>query len=151
MAGCAIEVRLLRAAVLRLQGQTPQAMMTLSRALSLAEPEGYLRVFLDEGPRAVALLREARSRGVTPTYLDALLVASGSGSGPEEQRLVEPLSPRELELLRLLAAGLTTAEVAGQLYITTGTARNHLKSIYGKLDVHGRVQAIARARALNLL
>jgi LuxR family maltose regulon positive regulatory protein len=61
------------------------------------------------------------------------------------------LSPRELELLRLLASGLSTSEIADQLFITTGTARNHLKNIYGKLEVHSRVQAIERARALNLL
>lgn len=149
----ATEILLLRALSFRGQGQTAQAMMALARALSLAEPQGYVRLFVDEGPRMVELLRQARSRGVAPEYVDTLL-ASGASPATAARKgdvPVDPLSNRELELLRLLAAGLSTSEIAGQLFITIGTARNHLKNIYGKLDVHGRVQAIERARALNML
>jgi len=148
-----VEILVLQALSLQGLGQTPQAMIALARALSLAEPQGYVRLFVDEAAPMVRLLQEARSRGLAPTYVDALLAACGAtgmavGDGAA---LVEPLSARELELLGFLAAGLSTSEIAAQLFITTGTARNHLKSIYGKLDVHSRLQAVERARALNLL
>jgi len=159
--GCVIEILLLRAFCHQQQGQTAQAMIALARALSLAEPAGYVRLFVDAGiPRGqaqgasmVRLLQEARSRGLAPAYVDALLAAWGSADAGADEgaMLVEPLSARELELLRLLAAGLSTSEIAAQLFITTGTARNHLKSIYGKLEVHSRLQAVERARALNLI
>jgi LuxR family maltose regulon positive regulatory protein len=153
LAGSAIEILLLRALCLQAQGQTAQAMVALSRALTLAEPQGYRRIFVDEGARMVRLLREARSRDVAGTYVhDLLRAADSAGAVPDDiPELVEPLSARELELLRLLASGLSTSEIAGQLFITPGTARNHLKSIFGKLDVHSRVQAVERARALRML
>ena len=183
MTGCVIEILVLRGLSLQGQGQTAQAMIALTRALSLAEPQGYVRLFVDAGIRrgqapdirsqrapkpaagyptrgsqaqgapVVSLLREARSRGLSPAYVDALLAACGATgtAAGDDAALVEPLSARELELLRLLAAGLSTSEIAAQLFITTGTARNHLKSIYGKLDVHSRLQAVERARALNLV
>ena len=101
----------------------------------------------------VELLRQARARGVAPAYINALLAACDAiGTDvTDDPGLVEPLSARELELLHLLASGLSTSDMAEQLFITTGTARNHLKNIFGKLGVHSRVQAIERARALNLL
>jgi LuxR family maltose regulon positive regulatory protein len=153
LAGCTIEILLLRALSLQGQGQTAQAMMALNQALSLAEPQSYVRLFVDEGPRLVELLRQARSRGVAPSYIDELLAVSEAAGTTvtHHQVLAEPLSPRELELLRLLASGLSTSEIAGELYITTGTARNHLKNIFGKLDVHSRLQAVERARSLNVL
>lgn len=154
LAGCVIEILILQARLFLEQDQSAQAMIALTRALSLAGPEGYVRVFVDEGAPMVALLRQAQARGVAPDYVAALLavcgapVAAAAGHAPV---LIEPLSARERELLRLLAAGLSTAEIAAQLFITAGTARNHLKSIYGKLDVHSRLQAVERARALRLL
>jgi LuxR family maltose regulon positive regulatory protein len=128
-------------------------MLAVSRALSLAKPEGYIRLFADEGAPVAALLRQASSRGLGGAYVRSLLEACGAGamSSAEMSFLIEPLSGREQELLTLLAAGLSTSEVAGQLFITTGTVRNHLKSIYGKLDVHSRLQAVQRAQSLNLL
>lgn len=152
LAGCMIEVLVLRALSLKGQGQTAQAMLALTHALSLAEPQGYIRLLVDEGSRVVGLLRETRSRGVARDYVDELLAASEAAgvAVADDHGLAEPLSARELELLRLLASGLSTSEIAGQLFITTGTARNHLKSIFGKLEVHSRVQAVERARALNL-
>jgi LuxR family maltose regulon positive regulatory protein len=91
---------------------------------------------------------------VAPTYVAALLVACGSASQSASSAavaLVEPVSARELEVLRLLAAGLTTREIAARLYVTTGTVRSHLKTISRKLDVHSRLQAVERARSLALL
>jgi LuxR family maltose regulon positive regulatory protein len=152
--GCLIEILALRARIFLEQGQMAQAMIALTRALSLAEPERYLRVFADEGAHMAALLRQAQIRDVAPTYVALLLAACGYGLGAASLAtsvLVDPLSARELELLRLLAAGLSAAEIAAQLFITAGTARNHLKNIYGKLDVHNRLQAVERARALRLL
>jgi LuxR family maltose regulon positive regulatory protein len=102
----------------------------------------------------VALLRQAQARGVAPAYAAALLAACGSSpeaTSPAARILVDPLSMREVEVLRLLAAGLSTPEIATQLFLTTGTVRNHLKSIYRKLAVHSRLQAVERARTLGLL
>lgn len=153
LVGCLIEILVLRALSLKGQGQTAQAMIALTHALSLAEPQGCVRLFVDEGGRMVELLRQARARGVALAYISALLAAcDAEGTAvTDDPGLVEPLSARELELLHLLASGLSTADMAEQLFITTGTARNHLKNIFGKLGVHSRVQAIERARALNLL
>lgn len=164
LTGSVIEILALHARLCMEQDQPARAMIALTRALALAEPEGYVRVFVDEGAPMVTLLRQARARGVAPAYVAALLCACAAAEtaangvaavgligGVSAAPLVEPLSARELELLRLLAAGLSTPEIATQLFITTGTARNHLKSIYGKLDVHSRLQAVERARALNLL
>jgi len=102
----------------------------------------------------VTLLRHAQVRGVAPAYVDALLTACEEAAGAASSAtpaLVDPLSAREMELLRLLAAGLSTPELAAQLFITAGTARIHLKNIYRKLDVHSRLQAVERARALGLV
>lgn len=154
LTGCVIEILALQARIFLEQAQIAQAMIALTRALSLGEPEGYLRVFVDEGAHMAALLRQAQIRDVAPAYVAMLLSACGSepqAASPATSVLVDPLSARELELLRLLAAGLSAAEIAAQLFITAGTARNHLKNIYGKLDVHNRLQAVERARALRLL
>lgn len=150
--GCVIEILLLQARIFHEQDNTAQAMLTLTRALTLAEAEGHVRRFVDEGTAMVALLRHARARGVMPDRVSALLAACGdSAMGPATPELVEHLSIREQELLRLLAAGLSTPEIAAALVITTGTVRNHLKNIYGKLNVHSRLQAVERARAFRLL
>jgi LuxR family maltose regulon positive regulatory protein len=154
LTGAAIEILSLQARICLELGQMAKAMITLERALSLGEPEGYIRVFIDEGAPMVTLLRHAQRRGVAPAYVGALLDAGGTGSqvsSPATPTLIESLSARERELLRLLAAGLSTTEISAQLFITAGTVRNHLKSIYGKLDVHSRLQAVERARVLSLL
>jgi LuxR family maltose regulon positive regulatory protein len=149
-----IEARLLQALALDAVGEHAQAMIALARALALAEPEGYVRIFLDEGAPMVRLLRQAESRTVAPAYVGELLAAFGeaaSSVSPTPLLLTEPLSERELEILRLVAAGLTTQEIAEELVIAVGTVRTHLKNIYGKLDAHSRVQAVEQARALKLL
>jgi LuxR family maltose regulon positive regulatory protein len=151
-----------------------QARQTLIQALTRAQSQGYQRLFLDEGEPMRLLIADCRSQiakmpeGHLPhllSYVDRLLAAftqasephhppsprSGEGSALSPQPLIEPLSPREMDVLRLIAAGLSTAQIADELVITVGTVRNHLKNIYGKLDAHSRVQAVERARALNLL
>lgn len=156
----ALQCQVLRAVALQAQGKTVLAMIALERALSLAVPGGYVRVFVDEGEPMVRLLHEAVSRGLTSEYIDKLLAAfdvpdlGGVGEThlhPHVQPLVEPLSGRELEVLGLLAAGLSNPEIAQELVIAVSTVRSHLKNIYGKLDVHKRWDAVRRAEELGLL
>jgi LuxR family maltose regulon positive regulatory protein len=160
-----IEILALQALALQAQGASTQALTTLGRALALAEPEGYVRLFVDEGAPMAALLAQSAERRAQSDplliYIEQLLRAFPEpqrqaqivGRSPLERSdaLVEPLSERELEVLRLLAAGLESPEIARELIISVSTARSHIKNIYGKLGVHGRVQAIERARALGLV
>ncbi len=137
-----------------------QALVYLKDALSRAEPEGYVRTFVDKGPPMAALLREAAVRGMAPKYVGTLLAAFAAPAGalPEdarpgiaEQPLPEPLSERELEALSLVAEGLGNQEIATAMLISLNTVKTHLKSAYAKLGVHGRREAITRARELKLL
>ncbi len=155
-----IEVQILRARAWQAAGDDDQAIEALAEALSLAEPGGWVLTFLEEGPVMAGLLRRAASLGISPAYVASLLAAfdaAGPGERPTEpqarptQPLVEPLSERELEVLRLLAAGLSNPEIAEQLYIAVSTVRSHCKSIYGKLNVHKRWDAVHRAQELGLL
>jgi LuxR family maltose regulon positive regulatory protein len=140
----------LQASALQAQGEVDQALAVLERALTLAEPEGYVRTFIDEGAPLAALLRTAASRGVAPDYVGQLLAAFGEAALPSPF-LIEPLSERELEVLRLLAAGLSNREIATELFLAVGTVKKHTSNIYGKLSVHKRTQAVARARELGLV
>ena len=167
--GSVIEILVVQALALHAQGDTSRAVSTLARALSLAEPEGYVRTFVDEGTPMATLLPkvlEARRKGrpaglpgVPPDYLGKLAAALGAGaaapSGGSLHRtvgpLVEPLSERELEVLRLIASGRSNREIAQMLFVTPGTVKRHSHNIYGKLEVRSRTQAVARARDLNLL
>jgi LuxR family maltose regulon positive regulatory protein len=131
-----------------------QALDALERALSLAQPEGYVRMFLDHGPPMAELLRLAGSRGMVRLYVSRLLSEFGDESGesaPRAQPLIEPLSERELEVLRQLAMGKSNDEIAAALVIATGTVKRHLNNIFGKLDVRNRTQCVARARELHLI
>ncbi len=118
--------------------RSEQATRVLDRVLALAEPEGYIRVFVDEG----APMRD---------LLAAWLKSSARQPTTNASPLIEPLSTREQDVLELLAAGLSNAEMAAQLVVTVGTIKTHIKSIYGKLGVHSRTQAVARAREAGLL
>jgi LuxR family maltose regulon positive regulatory protein len=158
-----IEILVLRALALQAQASSQastqednigQAMTALEHALSLAEPEGYVRVFVDEGSAMNKLLRQAMSRGIAPEYVSKLLLAfdvSEYETSAPTQALTDPLSERELEVLRLLMTHLSSTEIAQELFIAVSTARSHIKSIYGKLGVHSRAQAVARAQDLGLL
>ena len=160
-----LKALVLQALAFYLSGNPSQALTSLEHALTLAEPEGYVRTFVDEGAPIAALLSVIRSRSpmVNRGYLDKLLAAFGT-EGPEKPSApllpvvhgiapfpVESLSLRELELLRLVAAGHTNQEIAKKLFLALGTVKKHLNNIFGKLDAQSRTQAIARARELNLL
>jgi LuxR family maltose regulon positive regulatory protein len=148
---------ILQALALQAQGEDRRALAALERALSLAEPEGYVRAFIAEGPPMGELLRQAAARGIRPDYAGKLLAALGSetadqpGTSPPDSSLLEPLSKRELQVLRLWAAHLSSIDIAEELVISVSTVRSHIKSIYGKLGVHSRREAVARAQALGLL
>ena len=152
--GSALEILVLRALAFHAQGDRTEALSTLERALVLAEPEGYIRLFVDEGAPMLALLRLAHARGILPAYLTALLAAFG---WQEEARvvrspsLVEPLTEREREVLRWLVAGASNREIARRLVLSLGTVKKHVSNICSKLNVQSRTQAIARARDLHLL
>jgi len=156
----AIEVLILQALSCQARGDMGQAITTLEKALTLAEPEGFVRIFVDEGPPMARLFYEALTRGIAPDYIRRLLaafpVAEPEQAVPSETQascseLVEPLSEREVEVLALLAEGLTNAEIASRLFLALNTVKAHSRNIYGKLGVHSRTQAVARARALGLL
>jgi LuxR family maltose regulon positive regulatory protein len=134
-------------------------MSLLHQALTLAEPEGFVRIFIDNGPPMEKLLRQAATQGTAVDYVGKLLEAFDTRekqvtrppSHPSPSALIEPLSEREVEVLRLLAAGFSNEEIANTLIITVGTVKKHLSTIYGKLDVHSRTAAVAQARDLDIL
>lgn len=149
--GVLIEALALKALTSMRRGDLPSAMPPLERALRLAEPEGYTRLFADLGLPMARLLQEARSRGVMPPMVDDLLEAfSGDLSNPAGMPLPEPLTIREQEILQRIAAGLTNREIAEAFVISPETVKKHLGSIYGKLGVSSRTQAVAKARELRL-
>jgi LuxR family transcriptional regulator, maltose regulon positive regulatory protein len=152
--GMAIETLALQALAEWRRGGWPSALTGLERALRLAEPEGYLRLFVDLGLPMGRLLQEARSRDIMVDYVARLLDVFGSAlasQGAPVQILPEPLTPREQEILELLAAGLTNREIAGQFVISPETVKKHVSSIYGKLGISNRTEAAALARELGLL
>jgi LuxR family maltose regulon positive regulatory protein len=150
--GSVIEILVLQALAHQRQGDIPAALRPLSQALSLAEPEGYVRMFVDEGPPMALLLEAAAKHGIAPNYVRHLLTAFGcaSDSTPVKQGLIEPLSERELEVLRLLATGLNGPEIARELVVSLNTMRTHTKNIYSKLGVNDRRAAVRRAKELDL-
>jgi LuxR family maltose regulon positive regulatory protein len=152
--GRLIQILIAQALVRQAGGDEAGALLYLERSLVLAEPEGYVRTFLDAGPGMTTLLRRASSRGIAPGYVARLLAASGQPPFPQpsvDQPLVEPLTPRELEVLGLIAAGLRNQEIADQLVISLATVKRHISNIYGKLGVSHRTQAVARGQELQLL
>jgi LuxR family maltose regulon positive regulatory protein len=153
-AGVQIEALALQALAEWRRGERAGAMTSLEHALRLAEPEGYVRLFADLGLPMARLLQEARARGVMPDYVAKLLAAFG-GNLPYPSAaavaLPEPLTPREHEVLELLAAGLTNREIAEQLVISSETVKKHVGNISAKLGAGNRTEAAARARELDLL
>jgi LuxR family maltose regulon positive regulatory protein len=170
--GVAIELLGLESLALHGLGQREAAHDTLQRALTLAAPEGYVRVFVEMGAGMTDLLREVLEKGIMPDYVQSLLQVTGyqfpvtdsqsliptsSMHTPNSQlltlnsQLLEPLSDRELEILRLIDTGATNREIAAKLYIAISTVKTHINNLYGKLSVSNRVQALARARELGLL
>jgi LuxR family maltose regulon positive regulatory protein len=152
--GNAVHLLALKAVVQHAQGDPEQALATLGQALELAEPEGYVRAFVDEGAPMARLLRRMLARLPASDYVRLLLEALGEPATlekPSAVPLIESLSERELQVLRLIADGATNKEIADELVLTVNTVKRHISNIFGKLEVSNRAQAIARARQLNLL
>lgn len=157
--GSVIEILILQAMAYHAQGNLPAAFKSLQKALKLAEPEGYVRIFIDEGTSMMQLLHEASENEIMSEYAKKLLAAfevekreskDKSGKAPA-QTLTEPLSQRELEVLRLIALGLSNQEICKQLFLALDTVKGHNRRIFEKLQVKRRTEAIARARELGLL
>jgi LuxR family maltose regulon positive regulatory protein len=137
--GSVIEILVLQALSLDL----PRALVPLERALTLAAPEGYVRVFVDEGPAMVRLLKAAAKQGIPVDHL--------TGASESAKRVPDELSERELEVLRLLGTELTGPDIARELTVSVNTLRTHTKNIYLKLGVNNRRSAVRRADELGLL
>ena len=154
-----IKILTLQALALDAGGDSEDALTALAKALTLAEPGEYMRTFIDEGIPVGKMLRQAVARGITVGYAGKLLAALEEGAEDKPRTrgttpsssLVESLSKRELEVLRLLTTHLPSTEIARELVISTNTVRSHIKRIYSKLDVHSRRDAIQRAEELELL
>jgi LuxR family maltose regulon positive regulatory protein len=154
-----LKVMVLRAIALQAHGEKEEAVQLLGDALALAEPGGFTRTFVDEGLPMARLLSEAAAQGMMPDYVGKLLAVFEAEEGkgkdkpdlPPAQPLVEPLSPRELEVLQLVAQGLSNREIGERLFIALDTVKGHNRRIYGKLQVQRRTEAVARARELGLL
>jgi LuxR family maltose regulon positive regulatory protein len=140
-----------------------EALSHIEHCLTIAEPEGYVRIFVERGAPMHRLLQMASSRGMYTDYINRLLpafkIADTSprsaihktryiGQGPA---LLEPISERELQVLRLLDSSLTSKEIGRELYLSTNTVRTHIRNIYSKLGVHGRIEAIQKAKECNLM
>ena len=153
-----LECNLLLAATIARQQRLPEAFELITTAIALAEPDGYIRVFLDVGEPARELVA-AYLRSAAPGHkhyaqkiLDAFSHAGQTGPHrPEPVGLIEPLTGRELEVLQLMALGKTNKEIAGQLIVSTGTIKAHTASIYRKLEVANRTEAVGKARELGIL
>ena len=157
--GSVIEILVLQALAYHAQGDLPVGLDALQKALALAEPQGYVRLFIDEGLPMANLLREAAARGILPDYTARLLAALEVDAQTAEQKpdhppaksLIEPLSQRELKVLQLIAQGLSNREIGERLFLALDTVKGHNRKIFGKLQVQNRTEAAARARELGLL
>ena len=151
--GSAIDILVVQALARHAGDDVTGALDSLARAVALAEPEGYVRVFIDEGLPMAALLKLAAKERKAPSYVRRLLAAvvTAEGPTPVEQPLIEPLSERELEVLRLLGSELGGPAIARELTVSLATVRTHTRSIYAKLGVNSRRAAVRRAAELGLL
>jgi LuxR family maltose regulon positive regulatory protein len=164
--GRVIEITVLIALAQHALNETRLALQTLRAALKLAEPEGYVRTFVDEGQPMGALLYQTLAQGVMPDYVGRLLVAaflaedttsnpSLSSSktpqiGSSHEQLIEPLSERELEVLQLMASGASNQDIAAAMIIAVTTTKKHVSNIIRKLGVNNRTQAVTKGRTLGL-
>ena len=165
--GSLIQIRALRSLAMQAAGEHQAALTLLDDALSMARPQGYVRVFTDEGPPMAALIqrfirlrRDRRGGGANAAQEHALRVARSfrsasrvptEGAGPTTSQLVEPLTTREIEVLKLIAAGMRNREIAGELVVTLDTIKRHVSHIFDKLGAVNRTEAVARARELHLI
>jgi LuxR family maltose regulon positive regulatory protein len=158
--GSVIRILILKALAFEARGDSLRAAKSLERALSLAQLGGYVRAFVDEGEAMARLLRRTVTNGATREYVQRLLAAfpapeaaalSKGKTSKVQGALVEPLSDRELEVLRLVAAGRSNRDIAEELCLAIGTVKKHIYNIYGKLDAKRRTEAVTRARELGLI
>ena len=148
-----IETLVLQALAFQAKRDVDQALAALRTAFSLTRPEGYIRTFLDEGEAMTRLLYQAKSRQIGAGYAAELLSAMGHAFGralPPAQLLIEPLTSRELEVLKLIEAGCSNQEIATRLVISMPTVKRHISNIYAKLGASSRTQAVSRAKELGL-
>jgi LuxR family maltose regulon positive regulatory protein len=127
----------------------------LARALTIAEPQGFVRTFVDEGQTMRSLLKQASARGPHRAYAQKLSAAfidenTTPRKPPEQKALLDPLSERELQVLRLLNTTLSVPEIAAELHLAPTTVRTHIRNIYSKLEAHGRIEALQKAAAFDL-
>jgi LuxR family maltose regulon positive regulatory protein len=152
-----LKVMILQAVAHHAHGDNDQAVQLLRDALALAEPGGFIRIFVDEGPPMAHLLYKALTRGIAPEYAQKLLaafpIAEQGYPAPSKTQsaIIEPLSQRELEVLELIAQGLSNREISERLFLALSTVKRHNGNIFGKLEVRRRTEAVARARELGLL
>jgi LuxR family maltose regulon positive regulatory protein len=154
-----LKVMVLQAVALQAHGEKDKAVQLLGDALALAEPGGFIRIFVDEGMPMAQLLSEAAAHGIMPDYTGKLLAvfeaekqkSEDKSFLPPAQPLIEPLSQRELEVLQLIAQGLSNDEIGKRLFLALDTVKGHNRKIYDKLQVQRRTEAVARARELGLL
>jgi len=155
-----LKVMVLQAVALQAHGEKDKAVHLLVDALAIAAPGGFIRLFVDEGPPMAHLLSAAAAQGMMPDYTGKLLAVleadaqkreNTSSLPPPAQPLIEPLSPRELEVLHLMAQGLSNQEICERLFLALSTVKGHNRNIFGKLQVQRRTEAVARARELGLL
>lgn len=155
-----IQVLILIALAQAAKNEVDIALEVLEKSFSLATQEGYVRMFVDEGIPMAQLLYEALNRGIKPEYVSQLLAAFSIDESEQTEKaktqssdieLFEPLSEREIEVLQLMAKGLTNQVIATRLYLSPHTIKVHTRNIYGKLNVHNRTEAVDRARTLGIL
>ncbi|NDJ75418.1 MAG: LuxR family transcriptional regulator, partial [Chloroflexi bacterium] len=154
-----LKAMVLEAVTLHAHGETDMALHVLEEALALAAPGGFIRLFVDEGEPMAHLLAVAAVQGMMPDYVDQLLAACKAQQRRRASHstllagplLAEPLSQRELEVLQLVAQGLSNHEIGERLYLALSTVKGHNRNIYGKLQVQRRTEAVARARELGLV
>jgi LuxR family maltose regulon positive regulatory protein len=158
--GSVLEILITQARIYQAQGSTSKALESLERALTLAQPEGYVRIFVEEGDLMRSLLLDFRKssdklpRGndhELTSYVDKLLSTFTQPRDMQPSKLIEPLSQRELEVLRLIAQGLSNREISERLFIALSSVKGHNQMIFSKLQVQSRTEAVARARELGLL
>ena len=151
--GSVIEILVLQALELQSRKDLPAALAVMERAVTLAEPQGYVRVFVDEGTPMMTLLRTLEKTGVASAYVGRLLSAMTPHArrAPSPSGLIDPLSERELDVLRLLGTDLDGPDIARHLVVSLSTVRTHTKNIYTKLGVNNRRAAVRRAAELNLV
>lgn len=150
-AGSALEILVLQVLALQAQGHASAALVPLRSALALGEAENNVRPFIEAGADMTELLHAADRQGIARAYVRRLLVTARTATAPVQQDLIDPLSERELDVLRLLGSDLSGPEIAMELVVSLHTVRSHTKSIYAKLGVNSRRHAVREAEALHLL